>query len=187
MRLSEIVRNPNKLPSSAPSQAHLYHGTQLYLLAAIIKTDTLWQGAYWHKPGEPHGVRCTRRIEAAMSFAFDQEHPGGILVMSWPKIAQRYKTIPYEDTHYNDDDPTQPGEKWGIDEAEEVVLTAAIRPLSTVLESILMQPEELRNLRAGEYLKDEWIGSYVDWAGRRPSTWRIAIKALMDYPNIRTI
>src|SRR6185437_6438830 len=113
--------------------------------------------------------------------------PGGILVLNWHKIATRWKTIPYADSHYNDDDPTQPGDPWGIDEAEEVVLVRYIKPLSQFLEGILMQSKELKELRNGEFLKDEWINSYIDWSGRSPKIWRKAIQALMDYPNIKTI
>ncbi len=187
MRLFEIIRNPNKLPPSVPSQEHLYHGTQMYYLALIIATNRLDQGAHWHKPGEPHGVRCTRSMGAAKSFAFDQEIPGGIVVLNWPNLAKHYKTIPYADTQYNDVDPTQPGEAWNTDEAEEVILTAAVKPLAGFLEGILMQSEDLKKLRAGEFLKDEWIESFMVWASRTPAAWQKAVRALMAYPNIKAI
>jgi hypothetical protein len=182
-----IARNPGKLTPSAPSQQHLYHGTPMTNLGAIIRSDRLMQGAYWHKPGEPHGVRCTRSLAAAKTFAFEQEFPGGILVLNWPKLAQRYKTIQHTDTRYNDVDPTQPGEAWGIDEAEEVILTAAVRPLSAYLETVLMQAKELRELRAGEYLSDDWIDAFSGMVGYTSAVHRRNIQALMDYPNIRTI
>lgn len=182
-----ITRNPLKLAPSVPSQQHLYHGTSMRSLGRIIQSNVLIQGAYWQKPGEPHGVRCTRSLEAAKTFAFEQEFPGGILVLNWPKIAQRYKTIPHTDTQYNDVDRTQPGQGWGMDEAEEVILTAGLKPLSDYLETVLMQPKELQELRAGEFLKDEWTEAYADYDGRPLYVHRRGIQALMNYPNIRTI
>lgn len=181
-----IARNPRKLAPSVPSQPHLYHGTAMRNLGFIIKSNTLLQGAHWSKPGEPHGVRCTRSLDVAKNFAFETEYPGGILVLNWPKIAQRYKTIPHADTYYNDVDPTQPGAARD-DEAEEVILTAALKPLSDYLEVVLMQAKVLRELRAGEYLKDEWTEAYAEEDGRPLYVHRRAIQALMDYPNIKVI
>jgi len=182
-----IVRNPRKLAPSVPAQQHLYHGTAMSHLGLIVKSNVLYQGGYWHKPGEPHGVRCTRSLEAAKTFAFEQEFPGGILMLNWAKIAQRYKTIAHTDTQYNDVDPNQPGKAWGMDEAEEVILVAAVKPLSDYLEGVLMQPNELQALRAGEYLKDEWTEGYAAYDGRPRYVHRRGIQALMAYPNIRTI
>ena len=175
-----IARNPTKMVPSVPTQQHLYHGTAMSHLGLIIKSNTLYQGGYWQKPDEPHGVRCTRSLEVAKSFAFEQEFPGGILVMNWPKIAQRYKTIPYTDQQAS-------GAAWGMDEEEEVILAAALRPLSAYLERVLLQREVLQSLRAGEYLKDEWTESYAVYDGRPLYVHRRGIQALMDYPNIRAI
>lgn len=187
MRLDEIIkRNPDKLPSSVPSQQHIYHGTELPYLAGIIRSDRIYQGGHWGKPGEPHGVRCTRSIEAAKSFAFDREWPGGIVVLNWPKLAQMHKTIPYNDTRYNDKDRTQPGEDWGYDEAEEVVLVRELR-LSMFMDGVLMRPEELRLLRDGEYLKKDWLEGFGAYDGSPPYVVRRNIQALMDYKNLKTI
>lgn len=188
MRLDEIIRrNPLKLPPSRPSQPHLYHGTQLPNLALIIRSNTLYQGGYWHKPNEPHGVRCTRSLDAAKSFAFDQEIPGGILLLDWAKLAGRYRTIPHTDTRYNDDDPSQPGAAWGTDEAEEVVLVSAIKPLAPYLDGILMRAAELHQLRAGEFLQPDWLDGFSNWVGRPRYVHRRAVEALMAYPNITAI
>ncbi len=175
-----IARNPSKLKLSIPTQKYLYHGTQIYMLALILKEDRLDQGAYWHKPNEPHGVRTTRNVNVAASFAFDQEHPGGILVMDWRKIAQKYKTIPYEDTDAD-------GEKWaaGKGEDEEVVLTREIKPLSAVLNSILMHPKIFKELKEGNYLTKEYLESFQAWTGRPLYVYRRAIEILMNYPNFK--
>jgi hypothetical protein len=115
--------------------------------------------------------------------------PGGILILDWNKIAQHYKTIPHNDSMYNDKDRTQPGEPWPGDEQEEVVLVRKLKPLDQFLVGILMQPKELAELKAGEFLKDEWIDSYMGWSERFTSQrgWRRAIQALMVYPKIKTI
>lgn len=190
MRLFEIIRrNPLKLPPSVPSQQYLYHGTQMPYLGSIVLDNALWQGGHWGKPNEPHGIRCTRSVEVAKDFAFEQEMPGGILVLDWYKIVQHWKTIPHIDTMYNDNDRLEPGEPWSEDEQEEVVLARFIKPLNQFLVSILMQSKELQELKAGEFLADEWIESYTDWSNRftTPRGWRRAIQALMAYPNIKTI
>lgn len=180
MNEARVIRNPNKVSPSVPSQQHLYHGTQMSHLGLIIKSNSLDEGVHWGKPGEPHGVRCTRSLEAAKLFAFDQEFPGGILVLNWPRLAQRYKIISYQDTQ-------EDGESWNTDEAEEVILTAGIKPLSAFLEGILMQPQELQELRSGEFLKDEWTDGYAAYDGRPLYVHRRGIQALMDYPNIKVI
>lgn len=187
LEAQRIARNPLKLPASQPSQNDLFHGTPMSHLGLIVKSNRLFQGGHWSKPGEPHGVRCTRSLNAAESFAFEQEFPGGILVLDWPKIAQRYKTIPYIDSQYNNVDPSQPGEPWGADEAEEVILTAALQPLSDYLKHILLQREVLTALRAGEYLKDEWTEGFAAYDGRPLYVHRRGIQALMAYPRLRAV
>lgn len=134
--------------------APLYHGTQMINLLLILKEDSLDKGVHWGRPGEPDGVRLTRSLAVARSFAEDQELPGGVLALDQTKLVQRHRIVPYRDVDAS-------GEYWS-DEAEEVVISGAIQPLSQYLTGIYVSHAAIR----GMIQEEDWQYAYEEQPDR---------------------
>jgi hypothetical protein len=134
--------------------APLYHGTQMPHLLSILKNDTLDKGIHWGRPGEPDGVRLTRSLSVARSFAEDREFPGGVLVLDQSKLVQKHRMVPYRDV-----DSTG---AYFSDEAEEVVVTEAIQPLSRYMTGIYVTHEAI-NMSLTQDSLDVLCHEYPEW------------------------
>ncbi len=133
----------------------LYHGTNVWFMSELIAADTLLEGAYWGKPGEPHGPRLSESDQVAETF-IEYASPdwplGGVLVLDTWGLMQDYKLVTYQDKPYGSDIPF--GE-----EREVVPLTEAVKPLSKYLRAIKMDPEviqEAASTEGLEFAKDMW-------------------------------
>ncbi len=133
MKVVEIIQAPH---------APLYHGTDLLSLASIIRDDSVSEGAYWNRVGEPHGVRLTRDPRVAWNYGDADIPEHGVLAFDQTKIRQRYRIVPYRDVDMH-------GDRWSLNEMEEVVLTPKM-PISPFLVQIILDPNQLKALRVPE-------------------------------------
>lgn len=131
------------------STPRLYHGTSIYCLANIIDQDRLDEGAYWEKPGEPHGPRLSRSFRVAAGFIQYNIHwgEGGVLVLDREKLAQDYQIVAYTDRMYG-------GHEWPADEHEEVPLTPSITNLSKYIVSVVCDPWVIESAQDPRNLTD---------------------------------
>ena len=157
------------------SSEYLYHGTNIWSLALIITTDRLEEGAYWGKPGEPHGPRFSESSEVAYTF-IEYASPdwpiGGVLALDTWGLMQDYKMVTYQDKPYGSDIPF--GE-----EREVVPLTETIAPLSKYLTGIRVEDEHIQ-----EGMSDEGIEFAIGEKGYEvsPDTMRQAVAGLAKHP-----
>lgn len=119
--------------------SYLFHGTGVYALAAIAESNELREGVHWHKPGEPHGPRLTRRFDIAATFCEYNMHwgEGGVLVLDRAVLERAYRVEPYSDTYYG-------GDAMERDEEEMAVITPSITDLSRYLVSIVCDPQIIK-------------------------------------------
>lgn len=134
MKIDEIVHG---------QYAPLYHGTDLISLTAILRDDSLKEGAYWSRVGEPHGVRLTRDLRVAWNYG-DADIPWhGILVFDQARIRHRYRIVQYRDVDVH-------GDPWSVNEMEEVILTNEL-PVSPFLIQIILDTNDLKHISDKEY------------------------------------
>jgi hypothetical protein len=127
----------------------------MIFLLMILKDNSLSKGVHWGRPGEPDGVRLTRSLKVARSFAEDQEIPGGVLELDQSRLAQRYRIVPYRDTDSQ-------GEYWS-DEAEEAVIASSISPLSSYLTGLYVTHDAISGMLDNAGDNDYFMQEYPGW------------------------
>ena len=127
----------------------LYHGTGIYSLVSILATGELRVGAYWGKPGEPHGPRLTEDYTVAKGFIANNIHwgEGGVLVFDRTKLAEDYDLVSYSDT-------TCEGVPWPSDEREVAIAAPVVRNLDRYLVSAIVDPAFIERAAAMETIFD---------------------------------
>lgn len=113
----------------------LYHGTGIYSLAEIVRSNTMLEGVHWGRKGEPNGPRFSRWAEVAAKFILNSVHwgEGGIIVLDRIKLEKDFRLVDYVDVDLS-------GTPWP-DEAEEVVVvTPQIGDLDRYLVSVVCLP-----------------------------------------------
>lgn len=165
MKIDEIIAGP---------RAPLYHGTDVINLANIIRENTLDEGAYWERAGEPHGVRFTRDVRMAWTFGESEVDRPTVLVFDQTRLAQRYRIVPYQDVN-------AVGGQWESNEMEEVVVAPKI-PVSPYLIAILVNPAHIQEVRA----KDWAEYAMVERGFKSVRSYYAALDKLSRHPLIRS-
>jgi GNAT superfamily N-acetyltransferase/RNA:NAD 2'-phosphotransferase (TPT1/KptA family) len=145
----------------------LYHGTSMSGIVGILRDNAMYEGAYWERENEPHGVRLTRSKQIANIFAIEglsgSPSEGAIIEFNAQALAQDYKLMDYEDVDCR-------GEKWGKPEKEVVVLTPKIPNIRKYITAIYLK--NFKNQKAvNDYallvedeermLAKDWLKGYV--------------------------
>ena len=156
---------------------HLYHGAGAYALAAIVQSNTLLEGVYWGKPGEPHGPRTSRSFTAASAFITYNVHwgEGGVIVLDRIALARDYAIQSYVDTVSGD---------YMEKEQEEVILAKAVTNLDRYLVSIVCDPEVIKTAKLTDCL--EAARSECGWAfeHEEDDLARAALDQLLVHPKL---
>lgn len=144
------------------SSKYLFHGTSVYAMANIAHTNNLSEGAYWNKPGEPHGPRTTECFDVAKSFIEYACYwgEGGVIVLDREKLAQDFELVEYEDKTYD-------GNDFGQDEKEIAIITPEIINLSKYVIAYVIDPRVIEAAMDKDNLESAvsdcgWVG---DWGG----------------------
>lgn len=162
---------------STKNRDWLYHGAGVYALAAIAQSNTLLEGVYWGKPGEPHGPRTSRSFNAASKFITYNIHwgEGGVLVLDRAKLAQDYGIQPYVDTVCDER---------RREEQEEVIQTSAVLNLDQYLVSVVCDPRVIEVAKKDDCL--EGAKSECGWAFKHEDDALAiqALDALLNHPKL---
>ncbi len=128
---------------------HLFHGTGLYCLAAIVESNKLFEGGYWGKPGEPHGPRFSEDVKIAGEFAIYNAYyaEGGVLVLDREKLAQDFELVAYID------EVSGTKHKW---EREIAAITPVIEDVNVYLRGILVEPAFIEAMKSDEFIEIAW-------------------------------
>lgn len=132
--------------------AFLFHGTNVYHLLNILRTNSLDEGVHWGKPDEPHGPRLTKSAKVAYSFGqysspdLGEETPTAILVLHTERLRQSYELVEYTDRTYG-------GDSFGQDEQEVVPITNRISPLTDYLKTVLVSRVDMKMAVDPEFLQ----------------------------------
>lgn len=155
----------------------LFHGTGVYGLAAIAQSNTLEEGVYWNKPGEPHGPRTSESFEAAATFIEYNMYwgEGGVIVLDRDLLEQDYPTVKYIDTVCDD---------VLVAEQEVAILTPKVVNLDRYLVSIVCDPAVIHTAKDEDNLQsalDEcgWQFDHKDFELARQS-----LDALLKHPKL---
>lgn len=136
------------IPNSTNStyQRCLFHGTGIYSIAAIAQNNTLREGVFWNKPGEPHGPRTSESFEVAATFIAYNMYwgEGGVIVLDRDLLEQDYPTVKYLDTVCDD---------ILVAEQEIAILTPKVVNLNRYLVSIVCDPEVIETAKEEENLQ----------------------------------
>lgn len=162
--------------------APLFHGTSIAAAVRIIEENALGKTGTnaW-----ANQVSLSRSYGKAWHFATHHDDVGCVLVLDQAKIATRYKIAPFHDTGWQDDgiygaDPAHPL----YDEREEIV-KGIIRPLSSYLISVNLDPVEVRRELESEYFLTQ-NEDVVHYLGRDMDQSRNRIEALLQHPKLNT-
>lgn len=138
--------------------ALLYHGTCIYCLAAIVRDDSLNEGCYWGKPGEPHGPRTTASFKVAKDFMTYGMHwgHGGILILDAHAMRRDGLTVTAYRDHFYTGEPMP-------DEEEFVIETSSLAGLRRYLRGIVCDDEAIAFARDPETIQGAqedcgWVG-----------------------------
>jgi hypothetical protein len=109
----------------------LYHGTSMWGIVGILKSDSLDEGVHWNRPNEPHGPRLTKSYNVAKGFAIDGlgGDEGAIIEFNAAVLKKCYKLVEYRDVDCT-------GEHWKEDEEEITVVTDRITPVRQFVTAI---------------------------------------------------
>lgn len=165
--------------TSSQAPEHLFHGTGIYALAAIIQSNSLWEGIHWGKPGEPRGPRLTRSYEVAKEFIRYNVHwgEGGVLVFNRAALSADFKIKSYIDTFYA-------GGLLGEKEEEEAIIAKVVTDLDRYLVCVHCDPEVIE--LAGRAENMEAAQNEGGWAfdGEDPQLALDALQALAGCPKL---
>lgn len=165
-------------------ETKLFHGTGLYCLAAILDEDRLYEGAYWRKPGEPHGPRFTTDVAVAGEFAIYNTYyaEGGILVLDRGKLAVDFELVDHVDT--------VSGALHDF-EKEVAAITPVIENLSQYLIAVLVEPRFIDEMCSDELVETAW--SEGGWPSsysrdkKGAEAMRAALQKLKENPLVNCI
>lgn len=163
------------------AQDRLFHGTGIYALAAIVGDNTLEEGTYWGKPGEPHGPRTTESFDVAASFiSYNMDGgEGGVIVLNREALARDFQLVNYRD-HCYDGEPMS-------DEKEVAIIAPSVADLDKYIVSIVCDPAVIRlahnRTNMDEAMQDcGWAFANEGDAGEDEA--KVALQSLLNHPKL---
>jgi predicted SprT family Zn-dependent metalloprotease len=154
-----LTKNTYGIKQAKVGNRKIYHGTSFYGAISILKDNSIDEGCYWNRKGEPHGPRFTYSFDAAKTFAIEPlmglDQNGVVFELDGEKINKKYTLVKYKDTDCK-------GNSWSVDEQEVVPITEHVSPVIPYITGIYVIGP----------LDDDTIKEYGDFCeeeGRIPS------------------